>query len=250
MASAPGPAITVTLTGPMGVFYLRPIERPQLWLAGGTGLAPVPVDAGAGGRAGLRSAHHALLCRDPRRRPGGTGARAETWPRRSAMSRSSRSWLPPRTTTTRKGFVTDHLTAEDLNDGDCDVYLCGPPPMVDAVRGAFRQARGRAGQFPLREVQPDRSRGRGGMTRRFEDKVMVVTGAAPGHRPPRRRTRRRRRGQGADRRPLARTQRGGQRRSAKRAARPRRSRREPRDLGRAAKRRCKRPSTSGAGSTS
>ena len=26
------------LTGPMGAFYLRPITRPQLWLAGGTGL--------------------------------------------------------------------------------------------------------------------------------------------------------------------------------------------------------------------
>ena len=24
----------------MGAFYLRPVERPQLWLAGGTGLAP------------------------------------------------------------------------------------------------------------------------------------------------------------------------------------------------------------------
>ena len=31
----------VTLTGPMGVFYLRPIERPILMLAGGTGLAPL-----------------------------------------------------------------------------------------------------------------------------------------------------------------------------------------------------------------
>jgi benzoate/toluate 1,2-dioxygenase reductase subunit len=37
----------------------------------------------------------------------------------------------------RKGFVTDHLTAADLNGGDCDVYLCGPPPMVDAVRAHF-----------------------------------------------------------------------------------------------------------------
>ncbi|MCT4684274.1 MAG: NADH oxidase, partial [Roseicyclus sp.] len=37
----------------------------------------------------------------------------------------------------RKGFVTDHLTADDLNAGDVDVYLCGPPPMVDAVRAHF-----------------------------------------------------------------------------------------------------------------
>lgn len=33
------PGDAVTLTKPMGAFYLRPITRPQVWLAGGTGLA-------------------------------------------------------------------------------------------------------------------------------------------------------------------------------------------------------------------
>ena len=33
-----------------------------------------------------------------------------------------------------KGFVTHHMTAELLNEGAVDMYLCGPPPMVDAVR--------------------------------------------------------------------------------------------------------------------
>jgi benzoate/toluate 1,2-dioxygenase reductase subunit len=37
----------------------------------------------------------------------------------------------------RKGWVTEHIPAECLNDGDVDVYLCGPPPMVDAVRKYF-----------------------------------------------------------------------------------------------------------------
>ena len=37
----------------------------------------------------------------------------------------------------RKGWVTQHIAAEALNDGDVDVYLCGPPPMVDAVRKYF-----------------------------------------------------------------------------------------------------------------
>ena len=37
----------------------------------------------------------------------------------------------------RKGWVTQHMPAESLNDGDVDVYLCGPPPMVDAVRKHF-----------------------------------------------------------------------------------------------------------------
>jgi benzoate/toluate 1,2-dioxygenase reductase subunit len=30
----------MALTGPMGAFYLRPVTRPQVFLAGGTGLAP------------------------------------------------------------------------------------------------------------------------------------------------------------------------------------------------------------------
>ena len=34
----------------------------------------------------------------------------------------------------RKGYVTAHITPEQLNGGEVDIYLCGPPPMVDAVR--------------------------------------------------------------------------------------------------------------------
>jgi benzoate/toluate 1,2-dioxygenase reductase subunit len=35
--------------------------------------------------------------------------------------------------------VTAHLADEHLNSGDCDVYLCGPPLMVEAVRSFFTQ---------------------------------------------------------------------------------------------------------------
>ncbi len=34
----------------------------------------------------------------------------------------------------KRGYVTDHLQAEHLNDGDVDIYVCGPPPMVEGVR--------------------------------------------------------------------------------------------------------------------
>ena len=34
----------------------------------------------------------------------------------------------------RKGYVTRYIEPGHLNNGDVDVYLCGPPPMVDAVR--------------------------------------------------------------------------------------------------------------------
>jgi benzoate/toluate 1,2-dioxygenase reductase subunit len=32
------------------------------------------------------------------------------------------------------GHVTDHFTAGALNNGDVDVYLCGPPEMVESGR--------------------------------------------------------------------------------------------------------------------
>ena len=39
----------------------------------------------------------------------------------------------------RKGYVTNHMENAPINDGDVDVYLCGPPPIVDAVLGYFRE---------------------------------------------------------------------------------------------------------------
>ncbi|BAW26924.1 toluate 1.2-dioxygenase reductase subunit (plasmid) [Pseudomonas putida] len=41
----------------------------------------------------------------------------------------------------QKGYVTDYIQPSDLNDGDVDIYLCGPPPMVEAV-SSFMQETG------------------------------------------------------------------------------------------------------------
>ncbi|WP_230492507.1 hypothetical protein [Martelella alba] len=35
-----------------------------------------------------------------------------------------------RSTAERKGYVTQHIDDAMLNDGNVDVYLCGPPPMA------------------------------------------------------------------------------------------------------------------------
>ncbi|MCT7654491.1 hypothetical protein MBH78_06125 [Oceanimonas sp. NS1] len=37
-----------------------------------------------------------------------------------------------------KGYVTNHMEDAPIGHGEVDVYLCGPPPMVDAVLGYFR----------------------------------------------------------------------------------------------------------------
>ncbi len=39
----------------------------------------------------------------------------------------------------KKGYVTNHLEAGQLNDGEVDIYLCGPPPMVEAVSRFIRE---------------------------------------------------------------------------------------------------------------
>ena len=39
----------------------------------------------------------------------------------------------------RKGYVTEHIAAQHLHEGDVDIYLCGPPPMVEAVRQWLRE---------------------------------------------------------------------------------------------------------------
>ena len=59
----------------------------------------------------------------------------------------------------RKGFVTDHVTAEDLNGGDCDVYLCGPPPMVDAVRTHFGKLGVEPANFYFEKFNPTEAEG-------------------------------------------------------------------------------------------
>ena len=51
-----------------------------------------------------------------------------------------------------KGYVTHYIEPEHLNDGVVDVYLCGPPPMVDAVRKYLADQGIDAGELLLREV--------------------------------------------------------------------------------------------------
>jgi benzoate/toluate 1,2-dioxygenase reductase subunit len=126
----------LTATGPMGAFYLRPIERPQVWLAGGTGLAPFLSMLEQVAEQGTDQSivlYYAVT----------RGADLVELDRVAALADkigtvSVITILADQDEDhARKGFVTNHLTQEDLRDGNCDVYLCGPPPMVDAVRDHF-----------------------------------------------------------------------------------------------------------------
>ena len=93
-AAAPGTA--VEFTGPSGSFYLRDVTRPLLFLAGGTGLAPVPVDAApAGGEGDERPARSTSSTASPATTTSSTSRR---WSRSPPASRASASppWSPTR----------------------------------------------------------------------------------------------------------------------------------------------------------
>ena len=135
------------MTGPLGSFYLRAVTRPLLFLAGGTGLAPflsmlevlAQQHMQQGTPQDTRQPVHLVygVTRDPdlvmvdrlvdyaRRIPGFTFGTCVA---------------DPQTVHERQGYVTQHLSAEVLHGGNVDVYLCGPPPMVDAVQQHFKAA--------------------------------------------------------------------------------------------------------------
>ncbi len=127
------PGDRVTATGPLGSFYLRNTDRPLLFLAGGTGLAP------------FLSMLEMLAAKQP-----GQPIHLVYGVTRDEdlvlvdVLESYANRLPAFSFTTvvadkdsqhpRKGWVTDHMPTELLSS-ETDIYLCGPPPMVDAARG-------------------------------------------------------------------------------------------------------------------
>ncbi|CCE01951.1 benzoate 1,2-dioxygenase electron transfer component BenC [Bradyrhizobium sp. STM 3809] len=147
----------LTLTGPIGSFYLRAVTRPLLFLAGGTGLAPFlamlehleanipthPVHMIYGVTNDADLVEVAALEGLAKRIPGFTFTTVVADP----ASRHE-----------RKGYVTHHMPDSALFGGDVDVYLCGPPPMVDAVRAYFAEKNISPASFHFEKFNPSESK--------------------------------------------------------------------------------------------
>lgn len=151
------PGDSITVTGPQGVFYLRKVERPVLMLAGGTGLAPFLSMLKLLQRDGCDQQVHLiygvthdadLVCIDE------LEAFAAALPNFSfkAVVASEQSSYP------RKGYVTDHMEDAPLEGGNADVYLCGPPPMVDAVMAWLDQQGIKPNSFHYERFTPGASK--------------------------------------------------------------------------------------------
>lgn len=125
------------LAGPLGSFYLRDIRRPLLLLAGGTGLAPFTAMLEKIAEQGSEHPLHLIY--------GVTNDfdlveidRLEAFAARIPNFSFSACVASPESRHPLKGYVTQHIEPRHLNDGDVDVYLCGPPPMVEAVSQFIR----------------------------------------------------------------------------------------------------------------
>ncbi|MBN9474810.1 MAG: hypothetical protein ABS43_25680 [Bordetella sp. SCN 67-23] len=124
---------TLALTPPSGHFYLRENGRPLLLIAGGTGLAPFLSMLGHLARAPRAAPPIRLLV--------GANAAAEFFAQEQLaelagilpveierIAVSGEGW------TGAAGHVTQLLRDDMLRDAP-DVYLCGPPPMIESCAG-------------------------------------------------------------------------------------------------------------------
>jgi benzoate/toluate 1,2-dioxygenase reductase subunit len=127
------PGEAISFAGPNGSFYLREIKRPVLFLAGGTGIAPflsmLESLAASGSDHPIKMVFGVtndidLVALD---QVNEMQAKLPGFEYRTVVASAESNH-------DRKGYVTEHIENEWLNQGDVDVYLCGPVAMVDAVR--------------------------------------------------------------------------------------------------------------------
>jgi benzoate/toluate 1,2-dioxygenase reductase component len=133
-SAKPGDALD--LVGPLGSFYLREVQRPLLFLAGGTGLAPFLSMLEVLARTNAQQKVH-LIYGVTRDLDLVQVEAIEAYTAKLANFSYATVVAEETSSHPRKGWVTQHIPADALNEGDVDVYLCGPPPMVDAVRKHF-----------------------------------------------------------------------------------------------------------------
>ena len=151
------PGDALSLTGPVGSFYLRDVTRPLLLLAGGTGLAPFLAMLQELQRKGTAEPVHMIY---------GVTSDADLVEveRLDAFAAAIPGFTyatvvaDPNSAHGRKGYVTHHLPESALHGGNVDIYLCGPPPMVDAVRGHLADKGVKPASFHFEKFNPSENK--------------------------------------------------------------------------------------------
>ncbi len=127
------------IEGPLGTFYLREEDdRPMIFLAGGTGFAPIK-----------SLMEHAIFQKDQRKIHFYWGARAQ---RDLYMDEMAKTWAeqdnityspvlseaaPEDNWAGKTGFAHSAVLADYPDLSNYAVYVCGPPPMVNAAHKEF-----------------------------------------------------------------------------------------------------------------
>lgn len=122
------------LQAPLGAFYLRQVTRPLTLVAGGTGLSAMlgMLDELAASACtqpvhlyyGVRGA--ADLCETARIQA--YAGQIPNFRHTAVLSEADADWQG------KRGFLTEHFDVAGLREQSTDMYVCGPPPMVEAIK--------------------------------------------------------------------------------------------------------------------
>lgn len=132
------PGDSVALSTPHGAFFLREEDRPRLFVAGGTGVAPFLSMMRAMAAQPTRQRTTVLIGARTRAHLFGLdelkalGEQIDGVELRFAVEQDAGDGC-------HAGYATDLIPTLDL-DPSTRVYLCGPPPMVEAGRRAVETA--------------------------------------------------------------------------------------------------------------
>ncbi|WP_339531130.1 anthranilate 1,2-dioxygenase electron transfer component AntC [Pseudomonas mucidolens] len=122
------------LEAPLGAFYLRHVSQPLVLVAGGTGLSALLgmldelVERGCTQPVhlyyGVRGAED--LCEAERIKA--YAEKLQDFRYTEVLSHPASQW------TGKRGYLTEHFDMAELRDRTADMYVCGPPPMVESIK--------------------------------------------------------------------------------------------------------------------
>ncbi|MGL5998433.1 MAG: anthranilate 1,2-dioxygenase electron transfer component AntC [Pseudomonas proteolytica] len=129
----------IRLEAPLGAFYLRHVTQPLVLVAGGTGLSALLGMLDELAERGCEQPVHLYygvrgaedLCEAQR-----IQAYAEAIPGfryTEVLSDPSPQWLG------KRGYLTEHFDLAELRDRSADMYVCGPPPMVESIKNWLQE---------------------------------------------------------------------------------------------------------------
>ncbi|QDH67588.1 MULTISPECIES: anthranilate 1,2-dioxygenase electron transfer component AntC [Pseudomonas] len=122
------------MEAPLGAFYLRHVSKPLVLVAGGTGLSALLGMLDELAATGCEQPVHLYygvrgaedLCEAQRIHQYASTIRGFRYT--EVLSAPSPEWPG------KRGYLTEHFDLAELRDGLADMYVCGPPPMVESIQ--------------------------------------------------------------------------------------------------------------------